>query len=162
MMWQRSLIESCRDPDVAGRFIAAVASVLERDAHLLEVSCNERAISHRLGLYMAELFPEWDVDCEYNRDGERPKEIRIGSGDDGENGSRVLPDVIVHRRDSSNNHVVVEVKKDSNPEGNVRDVEKLRDYCDVLKYRHGVFVCFSVGRNRAGVARAHFVYGATM
>jgi len=161
MPWRKSLLESCRDPEVAERIIAAVKSVLDRDTYLLEVRCNERTISHRLGLYMAEMFPDWDVDCEYNRDEDRPKEIRVGSGDDGENGSRVIPDIIVHRRGTRDNHLVVEVKKDSNPIGNDRDLEKLKDYCDVLNYRHGVLVCFSVGRDRAGVALARFVYGGT-
>lgn len=48
---------------------------LERDRHLLTVKANERSITHKLAIYLEPLFPDWDVDCEYNRDGKNSKRV---------------------------------------------------------------------------------------
>lgn len=107
MTWVETLRTSCRgDIDTATAITAALAKLLERDAYLLRVDANERSIAHRLALYVEEQFDGWDVDCEYNRDGHEPKEIAFGAEGDGEHGSRVFPDVIVHRRGSGDNLLV--------------------------------------------------------
>jgi hypothetical protein len=66
--------------------------LVEHDRNLLLLDANERTITGRLGIYLQELFPEWNVDCEYNRILEYVKQVVI----DGEM-TRVVPDVIVHR-----------------------------------------------------------------
>lgn len=159
MNWTDSLRATCReDGALAESVIQALQTLLDRDAYLLRVDVNERTLTHRLAIYVEQAFPDWDVDCEYNRDGHMPKKIAVGSGDDAEHGSRVFPDVIVHKRGSTDNHVVFELKKSSNPEPDDRDFEKLRSYCQQLGYRHGVFVRLIVGADTPEVARAEFVY----
>jgi len=45
----------------------AIGMLLERDLYLLKKGLHERAISHRLAVYIEWLFGQWfDVDCEYN------------------------------------------------------------------------------------------------
>jgi hypothetical protein len=103
-------------------------------------------------------FPGWDVDCEYDRDGEARKMIPDGSGNDDDEGSAVLPDIIVHHRGPSGNHLVFELKKSTNREPDERDLAKLRAYGRHLGYDHGVFIRFVVGKAMPDVIRAEFVY----
>jgi hypothetical protein len=63
----------------------------------------------------------------------------------------------VHRRNSRENFLVVELKKSNNPEGDDRDIEKLRGFRRQLGYRHALFVRFSVGAPVAAVQTAGFV-----
>lgn len=159
MTWADSLRATCRgDGVLAEAVIHAVQTLLDRDAYLLWADVNERTVTHRLAVYIEQAFPGWDVDCEYNRDGHDPKEIAFGSGDDAEHGSRVFPDVIVHKRGTVDNLVVLELKKSNNPEPDDRDFEKLRGYCHQLGYQHGVFIRLVVRTQEFGVARAEFVY----
>lgn len=159
MTWADSLRATCRgDGALAEAVIHAVQTLLDRDAYLLWADVNERTVTHRLAVYVEQAFPGWDVDCEYNRDGHNPKEIAFGSGDDAEHGSRVFPDVIVHKRGTAENHVVFELKKSNNPEPDDRDFEKLRGYCYQLGYQHGVFIRLVVRTQELGVGRAEFVY----
>jgi hypothetical protein len=53
-----------------------IEKLCQRDLILIQNDVNERSISHRLALYLQNEFPEWDVDCEYNPQGEEPKVIR--------------------------------------------------------------------------------------
>lgn len=159
MTWADSLRATCRgDGALAEAVIHAVQTLLDHDAYLLFADVNERTVTHRLAVYVEQAFPGWDVDCEYNRDGHDPKEIAFGSGDDAEHGSRVFPDVIVHKRGTADNHVVFELKKSNNFEPDDRDFEKLRGYCHQLGYQHGVFIRLVVRTQELGVARAEFVY----
>lgn len=134
MPWTEDLSESCTDQSVAAAVSSALARLLERDAHLFRANVNERTIAHRLAVYLEWRYPDWDVDCEYNRDGYSPKALPLedGSCDDDEHGSRVYPDIILHKRNSNNNFVVVELKKSNNPQGDQRDFAKLRSYCSEL------------------------------
>lgn len=158
MPWRLSLHQTARDAETAECVIAAIDLLMATDAYLFEVGAGERALSHRLGIYIEANFKGWNVDCEYDRDGVDPKRIPAGSGNDEDEGSRVLPDIIVHRRGPGPNHVVIEIKKSSNREPDDRDLEKLRAYTGDLGYTHGVFIRFLVGAAAPGVQRAEFVY----
>lgn len=120
----------------------AYASFIEKDAHLLAADASERSLTHALATHLGELFPEWDVDCEYNRDNGSIKTL------DGP----VYPDVIVHRRGSHENYVVLEAKK-STTIANGDDIEKLRRFKKELGYRVAIAVTFPV-RSDAALADA--------
>lgn len=45
----------------------AVSRVVEHDKALLEHGLFEPCLSHRLGMYLQEKFPNYHVDCEYDR-----------------------------------------------------------------------------------------------
>jgi len=118
----------------------------ENDIFLLEKDVGERAISHRLGLYLQSEFREMNVDCEYNRKGSKidpkrfdPKKIKSRP---------VYPDIIVHRRgDDSNNILAVEVKKQGK-QGIEYDEIKLKHFTsNGHKYRFGLLLIFYTKKN---------------
>lgn len=44
----------------------ALHTLTERDTFILKKAANERAISFRLAMHLQSVFPNWDVDCEFN------------------------------------------------------------------------------------------------
>jgi hypothetical protein len=122
--------------------VTALDELLGNDRSLLEADANERAITHRLGVYLAVLFPSWDVDCEYNRDGHEVKAL---------SGQVVVPDVIVHRRGTQENLLVIEVKKTTSNESDEADKKKLRAFREQLGYQNALFLKLACGLERAGV-----------
>jgi hypothetical protein len=129
--------------EVRSRVDAAYHSLLCHDAYLLEVDANERSITHKLAEYLQQEFPEWNVDCEYNRDGLLPKTLdhtffREVSASDTD-AQTVYPDIIVHRRGSGRNLLVIEAKKSTTSSG-TRDADKLKGY----KVEHGYDFAYAV------------------
>ena len=159
-------------PDIVARLNEALRELYTHDRHLLEVDANERAITHRLAVYLEKLFPDWDVDCEYNRIGfddssKRLKDVRgVLRGEmarqrtarrsggakkqrliaDTE-GRTVYPDIVVHIRGQKHNLLAIELKKSSNRIDDQVDKAKLGLYLnsDELGYRFGCFVRLPVG-----------------
>lgn len=151
--WQARLLASAPCRDTAERVVRAIEELLSVDAKLLELDVNERALSHRLGCHMRSQFPDWDVDCEYNRDGHDPKRLNldpIATGAMNVSGDYVYPDIIVHRRDTSNNHLVIEMKKASGAEPD-HDFRKLRAYRAQLRYAHALFLELRTGSGERGL-----------
>lgn len=135
------------DESIAEAMEVALLRLLDQDAYLLEQNVNERSITHRLAMYMQEQFRDWDVDAEYNRNHDDPKVIPRPEtiATDDVNGQTVFPDIIVHRRSTDENLLVVEVKKDSNPESSAKDLDKLARMKTALGYTHALFIRFRVG-----------------
>lgn len=135
----------------------AVSEALKRvkrdDTDLLRFDVNERSITHRLAVYLGEeICGDWDVDVEYNREGEDEVSKSVSmehlkskiSGDvDPEDldAKTVYPDIIIHHRgEPYENLLVIEAKK-SGRSGEY-DREKINAYKCELHYKHGVFVRF--------------------
>lgn len=152
------------------KLINCVELVMKEDDYLLRHDISERAISHRLAMYLASKFKDFDVDCEYNGDidadkgrkyiyilNARAKELGLqkikGGNDEGTNRS-VYPDIIVHKRGkngSENNLLIIEMKKSSNQVNGEWDAEKLSKFTSSedenrFDYRLGAFVKFDVGK----------------
>ena len=53
------------------KLIAALREFYAQEVFLLEKDLGERALTHRLAVYVERQFTEWNVDCDYNRLGER-------------------------------------------------------------------------------------------
>jgi hypothetical protein len=102
-------------------------------AALLKVDIYEPTISHRIAVYLGNLFPEFNVDCEYSRNLLKDKTA-------GQN--KIRPDIIIHKRLSQINCVIFEIKKsgkDSLAAG--LDIQKLESaVAGNLGYDLGVFV----------------------
>lgn len=157
----------------------SLSRLIDKDRYLLQNDTSERSITHMLGMYLQGEFSDWNVDCEYNKNGSGPKYItieprlflnRMAKAIDKEitndsirnisyalkqeyisieilqnlksqledsdrieydedldviyflltlrNGDRlrklIVPDVIVHRRGTDQNKLVIEAKKSSN------------------------------------------------
>lgn len=60
-----------------GKISSGLDTLKQTDGYLLGIDVNERAITHRLGMHYQELFPDWHVDCEYNRHYDRPKDVEF-------------------------------------------------------------------------------------
>ena len=46
----------------------AYRKFLKNDFYLLEFDANERSITPRFAIYLEDEFPDYNVDCEYNRE----------------------------------------------------------------------------------------------
>ena len=147
--WENSLLRRAPDMSLAREVCAALQELLVRDAELLIRNVNERTITARLADHLRSRFPEWDVDSEYNRDGDEVKKA---------NGEILVPDVIIHRRGTSDNLLVIEVKKSNTAEADEKDLKKLDAFkSSHLHYRHALFVKFIVGPGAPGVERVQWV-----
>ena len=129
----------------------------EKDIFLLENDVTERAITHRIGMYLQQIVGDsFDVDCEYNRMGRiKNNEIYLTEGDyfaktvclsgeqvsdESDLGSRVFPDIIVHKRGTVQNSIIMEVKVYGKNGDRKHDLMKLERYRKDLNYKHAVFV----------------------
>lgn len=127
----------------------AIKSFKEENRKLLEVEANERSLTHKLAECLQREFvgvDRWDVDCEYNRDGFDAKRLDLTTTtllSDDDKGTTVYPDIIVHKRLSGENLLVIEVKKVKEMEGDYEyDRKKLHAFLGQLGYKFAVFLKF--------------------
>lgn len=118
----------------------AISNLIESDHKILSRRLSERIISGRLAHYLMPLFDGYDVDPEYNGDMDKPNDrkaldiaknrlIEIGYEPNEKNNYKLSPDIIIHKRETNkNNLVVIEVKKDIAP-------DKDKQY-DLIKLEH--------------------------
>lgn len=115
----------------------------KNDSILLEVGVNERSIAHKFAEYLQAEFPDWNVDCEYNRNESLVKTLEgIHRCKDQRRTDRIYPDIIVHIRNTNENLLVVELKVDSDDNC---DIEKLKLFTAPnggYQYFHGLFLRF--------------------
>jgi len=136
--------------DVQYRILNAIVNLYRYDRELFEVDANERSITHKLAEHLQREFPQWHVDCEYNRCGFNVKKLieihnnhyqsEINNFEDTEARS-VFPDIIVHKRTTHLNLLVIEVKKDNNSDSTI-DIEKLKAFGqdENYHYQFGLFL----------------------
>lgn len=91
---------------------AALADFYIHDRALLRLGLGETALTFRLGLHLARRAPwTWDVDAEYDREGEAGARKRRGAMPE----LRTMrPDLVIHKRGlkgRANNLLCVEVKR---------------------------------------------------
>lgn len=95
--------------------------VYKNDKFLIEKGLCERCIMFRFAHYLADLYPDYDVDCEYNRHKNNIKKINANTP--------AFPDVIMHTRGiDDNNFAVIELKNKTNKDvpGRKNDETKLQ------------------------------------
>lgn len=141
---------------------AALDRLMEIDADLLQVDANERSLTHQFAVHLQEQLPQWHVDCEYNRNGIDPKRLVLHDlqpAADDTDGQTVFPDVIVHKRGTETNWVVIEFKKSSSRVPDRVDLHKLHAYKHDarLRYTHALFVKLQVGVAEPSVAHVEWV-----
>jgi hypothetical protein len=117
------------------------------DRYLIDHNVNERSLTFRLGFYLQQIFSGWDVDCEFNRNcviGNDPKRVH-----DWRNGDRsmknISPDIIIHRRGTDSNLLVIEAKKENSAKKDKIDDTAKVEACieeETLCYRYGLFLDF--------------------
>lgn len=132
---------------------SALNELYRNDQYLLDHYVHERSIVFRFAHYLqnllnnCEIFSEFDLDVEYNRNGYRPKRIPCRR-----NGAK--PDVIIHKRGSNkSNLLMIEFKTywDTRTSG---DLKKLKEFtrCDGrYNFSLGLSIIFGEDRNAVGI-----------
>lgn len=119
--------------------------LLTNDSFLLQKVGSERSVAHKLAEYLQLLFLDWNVDCEYNR---KNLDIKVLDGirecSEQRTTDRVSPDIIIHRRNTNENLLVIEIKiaKDD-----LCDIEKLKKFTfskGEYRYQLGLFIKFNL------------------
>ena len=121
----------------------ALKRFLKKELFLLRNNLNERTISHKLAEYLQEEFPDWNVDCEYNKKFEKIKKLRpktIRSDDD--DAKTVYPDIIIHHRNTDDNLLIIEIKKNASKSDKENDIDKIKGFIEEYKYSYGLFIDF--------------------
>lgn len=130
------------------------------DKYLLEHNLGERCIAHRFAIHLAEQFPDWDIDCEYNRNGDQLKEMPLSEECKTllRKTGRVFPDIIVHKRGREGpNLLAVELKIKGRP-GEECDIAKLQGYISNIGYSCGLYVSFNSGFVDDHIAKKLFLH----
>ena len=114
------------------KVVAAIAGLYASEAFLFEHDLGERTLTHRLAVHLERQFPDFDVDCDYDRLGERTLQLPRGAivSTDDHLGKSVYPDIVVHQRQIPNTLLAVEVRKAGNHQPVEHDRHKLRALTD--------------------------------
>ena len=114
------------------RVVAALRAFYARESFLLEQDFGERTLTHRLAVHVEAQFSGWDVDCDYNRLGQRRMLLPRGTiaSTDDSLGKSVYPDIVVHQRAIPKNLLAIEVRKAANHQPLDHDRHKLRAMTD--------------------------------
>src|ERR1700733_5388278 len=109
------------------KLVDALDAFYARETHLFENHLGERCLTHRLAVHLEHQFAGWDVDCDYNRLGERrlrlPRASIVSTDDD--SGKSVFPDIVVHHRSIPENLLAIELRKVANHQPIEHDRHKL-------------------------------------
>lgn len=111
----------------------ALAILYRTEKELINDKTHEQAISARLMHHLQHLLPEWNVDVEFNRQGEN-RDPKIN-----ENGTNRKPDIIIHKRGPNGpNLAVILVKCEWNSESREND----QKIAQSLKAKHDYQTAF--------------------
>lgn len=114
------------------------------DSQQIEKHVGERAIVFRFGLYFQKvldecgMFSDYNLDCEYNRNGTDPKKLPII-------GDRIFPDLILHKRGNNDNNLLVIEFKGWWNRNQKYDEEKIRQLINKngeFRYHEGYTIIF--------------------
>jgi hypothetical protein len=117
----------------------------EKDKYLIEINVHERSIAHKFAEYLQLLFPDYNLDCEYDKHGKYTKELEgIRECDEDRKTNRILPDIVIHHRGHDRNNLVVfEIKSKSEATAcDIKKLELLTKESGQFRYALGVFVLF--------------------
>lgn len=101
-------------------------------------------MTHGLAVYLKDLFPNYNVDCEYNREGKDGNQKKLAYQESGclnYVNKEVYPDIIVHMRGEKENILVIEAKKFDGDQS--KDYAKLRAFTESEKYKYTLGIGFS-------------------
>ena len=132
------------------KVVAALGEFYARETFLFEKDLGERTLTHRLAVHLEKQFASWNVDCDYNRLGERTLRLPHGTivSTDDPFGKSIYPDIVVHQREVPNNLLAIEVRKAANHQSPEHDRHKLRALTDPhLWFAYWIGVYLVLGKN---------------
>ena len=147
-------MEKC---EIRQRFERALHNFYSKEALLIKYKVCERALTHKLAEHLQKQFPHHHVDCEYNRvgrdgDPKRLSVLMLGDPDCPCNCAEchpgkcvIFPDIIVHRRGTGKNLLVIEAKTAWGGLSPNHDHQKLVKLTasGLYHYRLGIAFCFT-------------------
>jgi hypothetical protein len=114
------------------KVIGAIREFYARETFLFDKDLGERTVTHRMAVHVENHFPSWNIDCDYNRLGERiwrlPRASIVSTDDD--LGKSIYPDIVVHKREVPTNLLAIEVRRDGNHQPLEHDQRKLSGLTD--------------------------------
>ncbi|MEO8318965.1 MAG: hypothetical protein ABI561_11640 [Bradyrhizobium sp.] len=140
------------------KVVTALREFYAREAFLLEKDLGERTLTHRLAVHVEHQFPGWEVDCDYDRLGDRTLRLPHGTiiSTDDHLGKSVYPDIVVHQRAIPNNLLAVEVRKSANHQPVAHEQHKLRALTDPhLWFAYGIGVLVTLGKKQVTAAEVY-------
>ena len=136
--------DSISADEIEARIVHSLEQLCEKDFYLLKNDLNECSINHKLASHIQDHFPAWHVDCEYNKNAHKIKELELPKDKVDWNDTEaksVFPDIVVHQRSGEGpNLLVVEVKKSTNISDRRHDYNKLKEYGKTLSYSCALFL----------------------
>ncbi len=141
--------------------VASIDELFEKDGYLFTIDAHENCIASKLQCLLQNKIGTapvdgrpWDVDFDYNRFGDTIKSVDVAN--------HVRPDIIVHRRGTNNNFLVIELKKGASKNLDDLDLVKLHAYKksiddNGLGYKFALFLRFGVIKEAKKVSCAKWV-----
>ena len=142
--------------------LVALKNFLHKDNLLLELGVREEAVSHRVAFYLEQAFEQkkYDlsfdsetieslvVDCEYDKHRDTKKILNglIGKYPR-KTTEEVRPDIVLHKRNSDINLVVIEIKKKKSDNKQYAKDKVLAFVESSYKYKLGIYIEFNTGIN---------------
>jgi len=131
--------------EIEGVINSALRQLKQECPPLDFLNVHERSITHRLAVHMEPLFPGWNVDCEYDKDGDIRKAVEgIADCNARKKTDDIFPDIIVHHRTrlgADNNLLVIEMKKENEEDVcDTRKLELLTDPQGHYRYQFGLYI----------------------
>ena len=140
------------------KVVAALKEFYAREVFLFEHDLGERTLTHRLAVYVERQFPDFEVDCDFDRLGPRTLNLPRGSivSTDDHLGKSIYPDIVVHQRAVPNNLLAIEVRKASNHQPVEHDRHKLRALTDPhVWFAYWIGVLVTLGKNNVTAAEIY-------
>ena len=140
------------------KVVAALQEFYARETFLLDKDLGERTLTHRLAVHCEKQFSGWDVDCDFNRLGERTLRLPHGTivSTDDHLGKSVYPDIVVHQREIPNNLLAIEVRKSGNHQPLEHDQHKLKALTDPhLWFAYWIGLHLSLGKKQVTMSEVY-------
>jgi hypothetical protein len=140
------------------KLIVALQEFYARETYILERDLGERTLTHRLAVLVELHFAGWEVDCDYDRLGDRTLKLPHGTvaSTDDHLGKSVYPDIVVHQRDIPNNLLALEVRKAVNHQPIEHDQHKLRGLTDPhLWFAYAIGVLLTLDKKQVAASEVY-------
>lgn len=160
------------DREIKTKVQSCIQKLKENELEIILNDICERTIAHKLAEYLQQVFTEYNVDCEYNRNAEKgsckPKYIDIikhgydeafqKAKDNDEELKAFLyqvtsfPDIIIHKRLTNDfNLLIIEVKKSNNNSNWEIDEKKIEAFTrekdtEGYGYQLGLHLIINIGK----------------
>jgi hypothetical protein len=123
----------------------AFANAFSSPRRQLDLSAIDTVVAKFAG-YLAPRFPQHCVDVEYNRHGLEPKMVDLPANCHGGGRRRIYPDIVVHLRGNDDeNLLVIQIKKETNPESRDCDRSIIAAMKREFGYRAGLLLELPAG-----------------